>query len=229
MRYGRGLGAVAAASVLALGAAACGGSDDGGGGGGNEGGGSAKQGGSIKVGTVGPDSYDPALFQTIQAVQALNLVYTGLTTYRHEEGKPGGEVIPGLATDTGKVSNGGKTYEFTMREGLKYSDGSPVKASDFEHAMQRILTLKGPYSSFFSGIVGSADYQEAGKPTEDIKGIETDAAPVPTDKAKFKSMTEDPPPGVGPYTLKVVDPSREFILEQNPNFNIEGLPKGNIK
>ena len=254
MRYGRGLGAVAAASVLALGAAACGGSDDGGGGGGDEGGGSAKQGGSIKVGTVGPDSYDPALFQTIQAVQALNLVYTGLTTYRHEAGKAGGEVIPGLATDTGKVSNGGKTYEFTLRKGLKYSDGTPVKASDFEHAMQRILTLKGPYSSFFSGIVGAADYQEAGKPTEDIKGIETDdqtgkititleapdgkfpyalsepyAAPVPTDKAKFKSMTEDPPPGVGPYTLKVVDPSREFILEQNPNFNIEGLPKGNIK
>ena len=110
----RGLSAIAAPALVAasvFGAAACGSDDDAGGGGG----GAGKKGGSIKIGTVGPDNHDPALFQTIQAVQALQLVYTPLTTYAHEEGKAGGELIPGLAEKLPTVTNGGKTYKYTLR------------------------------------------------------------------------------------------------------------------
>ncbi len=74
--------AALSAATLALGA--CGSDDDDGGAG--------KAGGEIKIGTVGPDSYDPALFLTVQAVQALHPVYTGLTTYAAAEGEAGGEV-----------------------------------------------------------------------------------------------------------------------------------------
>ena len=99
--------ALTAIAVVGLfGVTACGSDDDEDTGGG---GGSAKKGGSISIGTVGPDSYDPALFQTVQAVQALQLVYTPLTTYRHAEGDAGAELIPGLAEGLPKVSNGGKT------------------------------------------------------------------------------------------------------------------------
>ena len=245
--------AAAAALVTAsmFGAAACGDDD----GGRDEGGdGEAqKKGGSISSGTVGPDNYDPALFQTVQAVQPLQLVYTPLTTYAHEEGKAGGEVVPGLAEKLPTVTNGGKTYKFKLRPNLVYSDGTPVKASDFEHAMKRIIGQEGPYSSFFTGIVGAADYQKKGRDQADIPGIETDdrtgeitveleapdgkfpyaisepyAAPVPASKAPIKSMTNDPPPGVGPYTIDVVDPKRRFVLTKNKRFNIPGLPKGNI-
>lgn len=215
---------------------------------------SGKAGGEIKIGTVGPDSYDPALFQTVQAVQPLQLVYTGLTTYKHAEGEAGGEVIPGMAEALPKVSDGGKTYEFTLREGLKYSDGTAAKASDFEHAMKRVIGLKGPYSSFFTGIVGAADYQEKGDEKADIPGITADeqtrkitvkleapdgkfpfalsepyAAPVPASKAKLDDMTKAPPPGFGPYTIEVVDPTREFVLTRNKDFpDIPGLEKGKI-
>jgi len=244
------LATVAIASML--GVTACG-SDDGDSGD-SGGGGAAKKGGSISIGTVGPDSYDPALFQTVQAVQALNLVYTPLITYAHEEGKAGGELIPGLAEALPTVSDGGKTYKFKLRKGLVYSDGTPVKASDFEHAMKRVIGQKGPYSSFFTGIVGAADYQKKGKLEADIPGIVTDdatgditinleepdgkfpfamgepyAAPVPASKSPIKSMTKDPPPGVGPYTIEVVDPSRRFILTKNKRFDVPGLPKGNIE
>ena len=40
-------------------------------------------------------------------------------------------MIPGLAESLPKITNGGKTYTLILRKGLKYSDGTPVKASDF--------------------------------------------------------------------------------------------------
>ena len=241
---------VTAALVLvsAVAAAACGDDDDG-----SAGGGDARRGGSISIGTTGPDSYDPALFQTVQAVQVMQLVYTPLTTYRHAEGKAGGELIPGLAEDLPDVSGDGRTYKFKLRRGLVYSDGTGVKASDFEHAMKRVIGLKGPYSSFFTGIVGAADYQKKGDLNADIPGITSEestgeitvkleepdgkfpfamaepyAAPVPAAKAPVRSMTKEPPPGVGPYSLDVVDPSRKFVLTKNRRFTVPGLPKGNL-
>lgn len=242
------VGATALAAAMAAGVIACGsGSDD------SSGGGGGKAGGTINIGTVGPDSYDPALFQTVQAVQALHLVYTGLTTYGQGEGEKGGEVVPGLAQDLPKVTDGGKTYTYTLKKGIKYSDGTPVKASDYEHAIKRTVGLKGAYSSFFTGIVGAADFQKDPKPGNDISGIETDdktgkivvkleapdgkfsfaqsepyAAPVPAAKSPIKDMTKKPPVGAGPYTIDVVDPSRSFTLTQDKKFDISGVPKGKV-
>ena len=64
----------------------------------------AKTGGSIKIGSVLPDTYDPVMFQTVQANQPLQLVYTGLVTYKHAEGAAGTELIPGLAEAMPTVS-----------------------------------------------------------------------------------------------------------------------------
>ncbi len=217
---------------------------------------SEASGGSIKVGTVGPDSYDPALLQTVQASQAVTPAYTGLLTYKHvgNGSKEGGTLEPAIAKSLPKVTNGAKTYEFTIRKGLKYSDGTPVKASDFEHTMKRVIALKGPYSSFYTGIVGAADFQEKGDNKADISGIETDDAAgtikitleeadgkfpyaigqvwaglLSPKTAPIKAMSENPPPGVGPYVLKVQDPSRQFTLTKNPNFKgIPNVPAGNV-
>ena len=69
-------------------------------------------------------------------------MYTPPLTYkRDEEGEDGSEIIPGLAEEVPEPTNGGKTYEFTLRKGLKYSDGTPVKASDFEHTIKRAAVL----------------------------------------------------------------------------------------
>src|SRR4051794_10598480 len=147
--------------LLSLGIAACGSSNDNGGGSsGNAKGG--KTGGSIKIGTVGPDSYDPALMQTVQAFQPLKTVYTGLLAYKDETGKAGNELIPALAEKLPEISSDLKTYKFTLRKDLKYSDGTPVKASDFEFAIKRLLKLAGPYSSFLAGIEGADAFQKKG-------------------------------------------------------------------
>jgi peptide/nickel transport system substrate-binding protein len=238
--------------------AACGGDDDdgGGSGGGGGGGGEAKNGGSITISqTSQPDFMDPALTYTVNGIEPLWLVYTPLLTYaRTGDAEKDSLVIPGLAEDMPTISKDGKTYELTLRKGLKYSDGSPVKATDFEHTVGRVLNLESGGSAFYLGITGAQDYIDAGKCDGDIKGIDADDktgkitinldAPdgsfsnvlamwfvglVPGD-TPCKNLTENPPPGVGPYKVTESVPNRQFVLEKNANWPDLGadLPAGHV-
>jgi peptide/nickel transport system substrate-binding protein len=213
---------------------------------------SGGKGGTAKIGSVLPDSYDPVLLQTNQGNQALQLVYTGLLTYNHAEGAAGAKLVPGVAEAMPTLSADKKTYTFKLRAGLKYSDGSAVVASDFEHTIKRLSYLGGPYSSFVSGIVGISQYLKAKQPNADISGITTNdstgeikvqlsspdskflyaiarvsSAPTPAAKSPFKSTPNMP--GIGPYTMKILNPSREFVLTKTPGFDIPGLAKGNFE
>ena len=231
--------------------AACGDDDDGGDGGG--GGGEARQGGSITISqTSQPDYLDPALGYTVNSWEALWLAYTPPVTYKRAEGTEGTELIPGVAEELPEVSEDGKTVTFTMRKGLKFSDGRPLKASDFEHTIKRVLNLESGASAFYLVIEGAQEYVDAGKPEGDISGIETNdetgkvtlelttadgtilnilamtfAGVVPGD-TPFKNLSADPPPGIGPYRFTRSVPNREFVMEKDPNFNIPGIPKGNV-
>lgn len=243
---------VACLSIFVI--AACGDDDDDGGGGG--GGGEAAKGGSITISqTSQPDYMDPALTYTVNGIEPLWLVYTPLITYAHEEGQAGSKLIPGLAEALPEISEDGMTYKLKLRDGLKYSDGSPVKASDFEHSIKRVLNLESGGSAFYLGIEGAQDYLDAGKAEGDISGITTDdqtgditiklgapdgsfthvlgmwfAALVPSD-TPFKNMTKDPPPGVGAYMVTESVPNRQFVLKRNPEYDkapIDGIPTANI-
>src|SRR5881227_1720549 len=134
--------AVALICAVALVAAGCGGS-------------STKQGGTITVGTVGPESFDPALFLSAQALAPLQLVYTPLVKYKDTTGASSADLMPGLADSVPVPTNGSKTYTLKLRPNLVYSDGTPVKASDFQHEIKRLLFLGAPFSSFFTDIAGS--------------------------------------------------------------------------
>ena len=225
--------------------AACGGDDDDGGGdGGGASGGEAKNGGSITISqTSQPDFMDPALTYTVNGIEPLWLVYTPLLTYpRTGDAEKDSLLIPGLAEDMPTISEDGKTYKLKLRSGLKYSDGSPVKASDFAHAVKRVLNLESGGSAFFLGINGAQDYIDAGKCDGDLKGIVTDdktgditinlegpdgsfsnvlamwfVGLVPGD-TPCKNLTENPPPGVGPYKVTESVPNRQFVMEKNTNF-----------
>src|SRR5918992_5522926 len=118
---------LAALSLFVI--AACGDDDDDGGGGGG-GGGDAKSGGSVTISqTSQPDHLDPALTYTVNGIEPLWLVYTPLITYpRTGDTEKDASLIPGLAEEMPTISKDGKTYELTLRQGLKYSDGSAVKA-----------------------------------------------------------------------------------------------------
>src|SRR5918997_5165466 len=155
--------------------AAWGDEEEGGGGDGGSGSGEAKKGGSVTISqTSQPDYMDPALTYTVNGIEPLWLVYTPLLTYAHEEGDAGTELIPGLAEDLPEISEDGLEYKLTLRDGLKYADGTDVVASDFEHTIKRVLFLESGGSAFYEQIEGAAEYIDAGEEDGDISGIETD-------------------------------------------------------
>ena len=99
---------------------------------------STKTGGVVKYGLSStPDSFDPGNTYYAFVWDASRLWARALTTFRPLPGKPGLQLVPDLATSLGKVSDGGKTYTYTLRSGLKFSDGSPITSADVKYAVER--------------------------------------------------------------------------------------------
>jgi peptide/nickel transport system substrate-binding protein len=165
-------------------------------------------------------------------------------------------VVPGLAKELPKISNGGKTYTLFLRPGLKYSNGKPVKASDFPYAVERMFKVNSGGSPFYTSIVGAEKFAETkqggipGIKTNDKTGeiqIELEkprgtfenelglmfVAPVPQGTPN-EDLSASPPPGTGPYMITNSQPGRGWEVERNPYWakaNSKAMPEyptGNI-
>jgi len=238
------LGVTAGLAALAL--AACGGG--GGGGGGGEGGTA-----TVLMGTA-PDYLDPQESYTTQGAEADWISYTPLVTYKHETAPGGNDVIPGLATDLPTISPDGKNYTMTLRKGLVFSNGQPVKASDFKCTVERMIKVNWGGKAFVTDDVVGASAFDKGQ-SDSITGISTDdnsgKITIQLDKPDgsftnilaFPSMglvpcgtpehtlTTDMPPGVGAYMITDVVPNKSFSLVKNPKFaalNIPDIPVGHL-
>jgi peptide/nickel transport system substrate-binding protein len=241
------LGVTAVSCAAALGVAACGG-------GGSSG--TVAEGGTAKVlmGTA-PDFLDPQLGYTTQAAEADWISYTPLLTYRHASGSAGTELIPGLAQALPKVSSDGLTYTLTLRKGLVFSNGRPVKASDFTATVERAIKLNWGGKSFFTNYIAGASAFDKGQ-SQTISGIQTNdatgsivihltsaygafsnvlafpAAGLVPSGTPIRNMSNTPPPGVGPYRIASVSPNRQFTLVKNSRFaalKIPGIPTGHLQ
>ena len=95
-----------------------------------------------------PDKLDPALNSSVDGACLAANSFGGLYTYNAD-----GELEPNFATDY-TVSEDGMTYVFTMREGLKWSDGSELNAKDFEWSWKRAANPEtaADYSYMLDGI-----------------------------------------------------------------------------
>jgi peptide/nickel transport system substrate-binding protein len=178
---------------------------------------------------------------------SLNVIYDTyipLLTYRHAGGKAGSEVIPGLARRLPRITDRGRTYMLQLRKGLRYSDGEPVRASDFKFAVERMFRIEfggafyGP-GRFFDDIVGAGRFGRTGR--GDIPGILTDdrtgsvvihlvkpersfsrklamtfTAPVPPG-TPIHNRSFDPPPATGPYVI-TRSTRRGWTYERNPEW-----------
>ncbi len=221
------------AAVAALGLASCGGGDD------TSGEGSGQKGGTLNATYASfPDYMDPALSYTAEGWTAMADVYIPLLTYKHANGEEGSEVVPGLAKEMPKISNGGKTYTLFLRPGLKYSDGTPVKASDFPASVERMIELNSPGSPFYLTIDGAEKFAETKQGP--IPGIKTNdqtgeividlESPRGTFTAELAMMfvsvlppdtpvedlSADPPPATGPYMITKSQPGKGWEYERNP-------------
>jgi len=112
------------------------------------------RGGTLTVLTeVWPTTLDPAL--TPQG-PALQLTYDGLTAYQRVGGSGSVQVVPDLAVSLPSPTDGGTTYTFQLRRGVRFSDGEPVRPEDFRRALERDLTL-GPNNAYggpFADVIG---------------------------------------------------------------------------
>jgi peptide/nickel transport system substrate-binding protein len=187
-----------------------------------------------------PDYLDPSLSYSIEGLSAMWETYVPLLTYAHANGVAGTKVIPGLARAMPKISDDGRTYTLYLRKGLRYSDGTPVRASDFPATIERVLALNSAVSPFFTDIVGAEKFAKDKK--GGIPGIQTDdasgrivihlvkprstftnelamlaAAPLPAD-TKRKDLSGSPPPGTGPYAIVASKPGRSWAYRRNPQW-----------
>jgi len=100
-----------------------------------------------------PDKLDPALNSSVDGACLAIASFGGLYTYNDA-----GELVPDFASGY-EMSEDGLTYTFTMREGLKWSDGADLTAKDFEYSWKRAAApaTGADYSYMFNGIKGYPD------------------------------------------------------------------------
>jgi peptide/nickel transport system substrate-binding protein len=208
----------------------------------------------LKVVWDAPDYMDPGLYYTVAAYQLSNYVWTGLMGYKHENGPGGASLVPYLAQSQPTISADGKTYKFTLRPNLKYSNGKPVKASDFRCTIERDFKMDSPGVGFYSdisGVSGSSGFGTTKK--GHISGIIANDAnrtvEIRLDQPRgdflyilamefshfvpcgtpASDQSTHPIPSTGPYMVQSYRPNRSITLVRNPNYNnqIPTMPSGN--
>jgi YVTN family beta-propeller protein len=139
--------------------------------------GSRHRGGTLRVLPLfGVDSIDPALSPAPTGWSILILTNDGLVGFRRVAGVQGTQLVPDLAVSLPTPTDGGKTYTFQVRSGVRYSNGELVQPGDFKRAIERVFQL-GPFegNDYYSGIVGS-ERCRAGQQCDLARGIVTDPA-----------------------------------------------------
>ncbi|MFD6281066.1 ABC transporter substrate-binding protein [Streptomyces sp. NPDC060209] len=241
--------ATTAAVSLALvaGLAACAGpQDDGGDGGGSGASGKPRKGGTLTVLNSNPqEDFDPARLYTSGGGNVPSLVFRTLTTRNRENGAAGAEVVPDLATDLGTPSKNATVWTYTLKDGLKYEDGTAITSADIKYGIERSFAaeLSGGAPYLRDWLIGGADYQGPYKDKKGLDSIEvpdektivfhlnkpegefpylatqTQTTPVPQAK-DTGTKYEEHPVSSGPY--KVVSNENDgerLVLERNPHWS----------
>ena len=195
------------------------------------------------------DYLDPQQSYTAQSIWAMWNAYTPLVTYKHVDGAAGYQIVPGLAQSLPKISRNGRQYTFTLRKGLKYSNGKPLKASDFKFTIKREYLSTGQGVGFYEAIVGAKKFEKSLK--GDIPGIQvnnakrkivirltkprgdfltilalTFAAPVPAGTPN--AIQNGTIPSTGPYRIANYTPNADFTMVRNRFFKpTKYIPRGN--
>lgn len=186
-------------------------------------------------------SFDPAKSQSL-AITSLGLVERRLTTWDITPGQEA-KYVPDLATDTGKSSNGGKTWTYTLKDGLTYDDGTPITSGDIKYGIERSFApeLSGGLGYHKSLLAGAASYKgpydgkqlssiktpddktivfELNTPYGDWPWIASMPAFTPVPKAKdTKPATYgEHPAASGPYEVESYSQGVALKLVRNPKW-----------
>lgn len=239
---------VAGVGAAALGLAACGGSKSGS----TATSGSASSAAGSSTGSVNtagftvqygsnPETLDPALNSAIDASNTIITIFEPLLLINENN-----EVIGGQA-ESWEASEDGLTWTFTMRDGLKWSDGTDLTAKDFEYSFKRMANpdTAAPYAETCLGMIDGFDAAQAGdtdalnvKASDDGKTLTivlsypcsyfdkmaAFAAMSPVQQATVEAngdswcTSADTFVSNGPYMITDWTPSERIVLTKNPNY-----------
>ncbi|MBQ9250444.1 MAG: peptide ABC transporter substrate-binding protein [Oscillospiraceae bacterium] len=195
-----------------------------------------------------PDTLDPALNSAVDGATMLVHLFSGLAKWAEDANgalvivpDAAEELVEGVENEDGTV-----TYTYTLRDGLKWSDGQPVTAADFAFAWQRAASveLAADYGYMFEVVDGYEDIW-ADEPPEDAqlnvkaindKTLEVTLAnavaywnellafptyfPVREDVVADEGWATDPSTyvGNGAYIMTGWDHNSLITLEKNPDY-----------
>ena len=219
------------------------------------GGGGGAQGGTLEtVAAAAPSgSPDPQVNYTLQEWQLLIISHDGLVAFARKAGKAGTKLVPDLAESIPKPTNGGKTWAFKLRSGIKFSNGQKLTGNDVKATFERLFKIgNSPNAGSWYNVIQGADACiKTPKTCSLSQGIKVNG-----DTVTFNLTTADPewldklavpfafilpastpaknvnipPPGTGPYKWVQYAPSTQMKLDRNTFFkewSAEAQPKGN--
>ncbi|RII14674.1 Glutathione-binding protein GsiB precursor [Streptomyces sp. YIM 130001] len=179
-------------------------------------------GGVIKWGWDLPTSWDPVTSSAGWDVHGLSLVYAGLTKLDEK-----GSAVPALA-GSWKYNDEGTTVTFTLRDGLTFSDGSPLDASAVKKSIERGRDF--PKSLIASQLTGVESVTAVDRHTVELRLKEPDFQ-LPSLLAGKTGMIVNPrafeknasalatkPAGAGPYTLVSYVQNDKAVLRRNDRY-----------
>lgn len=108
-----------------------------------------------------PTSFDPGVVQDGDTIDLLQNVYEGLVTWNEDN------QVTGAVAENWDITDGGKTYVFHLRKGVKFHNGREVKAQDFKWSIERLMNpkFKSPTAtSYLDDIVGVTERKEGKLP-----------------------------------------------------------------
>jgi ABC-type transport system substrate-binding protein/class 3 adenylate cyclase len=216
-------------------------------------GGAAHRGGTLRL--VADSNYvesiDPP--RAYAGWQLLSVAYDGLVGFKRVGGTDGNALVPDLARALPTPTGNGRTYTFRLQEGIKFADGSELRASAVRYSLERLFKAHPPRPDLYEGIVGGPACRKQPKRCDLSKSVLTDddtgmvtiklRAPDPDFLYKlalpFASVVPTgtpvtgnrPVPGTGPYRIAEYKPNRRVRLVRNRHFRVwskaaqpEGVP-----
>ncbi len=204
------------------------------------------RGGTLRlVASASAGTLDPQINYSAQYIDLFANVYDGLTGFRKSLGDSGNDVVADLAEALPVPRDGGRTWVFTLRRGVRFSDGREVTVADVAASMRRLFRIGSPTAgAFYSAIVGADLCMKAPERCMLEGGVVTDAErntvtfhlTAPDNEFLQKlafthasilpvgtpdhDIGNTPVAGTGPYRIVSYDPNGGMRLERNPWFRL---------
>ncbi|MEU9110369.1 ABC transporter substrate-binding protein [Streptomyces sp. NPDC048483] len=165
----------------------------------------AHKGGTVRV--YQRDSFnhlDPAQMYVSDLGDLSKLIFRGLTTFKQDD-KGNKTVVGDLATDAGQMSDGGKTWKYTLKDGIKFEDGKPITSKDIRHSIERMYAkfiTDGP-TYVQQWLSGSGSTYRKALPDGPYKGDHLPNSVLETPDAKTVVFHFKQPQSQLPYALTI--------------------------